>query len=389
MKSIYYLFFLFLSSFCFSQTTNLGIGIPTFNGSNPNLSFEKKTQDIKDKTQLFISKKIGVDFVKNILKPGDSIEFSYEYVIGVNGHPIPNKTKVNTQYEFFNNKIQRIINILPKFQPAVAIRTKEPYPYPVNFNAEFYVNQAYTLVPIYRQKITKGLSINSDDININSLYDAVNKDRIIKTPIKGHAYFSTGNKMEITHIRTVTNYQTTTHLLINSIKSLKLLGPDIFSKLVENKNYLIDINISKPTEEATKFETPDKFAIYEGCEKTSDNDAIKKCTSEKLSKFVNKNFDADLCANLGLWGRQKILVAFIIGIDGKTTGIRARAPHPALQKEAERVIKHLPKFTPAKKDGKPIASPYSLPIIFYIEKENSRPTGRNFPSRKYLYNRTR
>lgn len=354
-KQYFFILALFLfSSFCFSQTTNLGRGIPTFNGSNPNLSFEKKTQDIKDKTQLFISKKIGVDFVKKILKPGDSIEFSYQYIIDVNGHPIPNKTKVNTQYEFFNNKIQRIINILPKFTPAVAIKTKKSYPYQISFNSEFYVNEAYSFIPIYRQEIPHHITIFGED-------------KSIKHPQDHIVYFATNIDKEITDIRTSSNHQSTIDLLARKIRNLDSLRPNIYSQLIINKNYLIHVRINKPSKNPLdKFETPDKVAIYEGCERKNNNNAIKKCTSEKIARFVNDNFDADLASNLGLSGRQKILVAFTIDTNGKTINIRVRAPHPALQKEAKRVIKKLPKFTPAIKDGNPIPSMYSLPIMFTV-----------------------
>lgn len=371
MKKQYFFIqiFILFSTFCFSQTMNLGQGIPTFNGSNTNLSFDKKIQDIRDKTQLFISKKIGVDFVKKILKPGDSIEFSYEYVIGVNGHPIPNKTKVNTQYEFFNNKIQRIINILPEFQPAVAIRTKEPYPYQISYNSEFYVNEAYSFIPIYRKEIPQGLNISAEDKNIKH-----QKDNVV--------YFSTNFDKEITDIRTSSNQQSTIDLLTHKIKNLDSLCPSIYSELIRNENYSVNVRIYKPSKNPLlKFETPDKVAIYEGCERKNNNDAIKKCTSEKISKFVNKNFDTHLAGNLGLSGRQKILVAFTIDTNGETTNIRVRAHHPALQKEAERVIKDLPKFTPAIKDGKFIPSIYSIPIIFRVEEVNNRPIG-GYPSSK-------
>ena len=58
---------------------------------------------------------------------------------------------------------------------------------------------------------------------------------------------------------------------------------------------------------------------------------------------------------------------FKIDQTGSITEIQARAPHPRLQKEAERVVKTLPKMTPGKQRGRPVSVRYSLPISFLVE----------------------
>ena len=47
-------------------------------------------------------------------------------------------------------------------------------------------------------------------------------------------------------------------------------------------------------------------------------------------------------------------------------GVRARAPHPNLKKEAIRVVNMIPKMKPGMQLGKAVIVPYSLPIIFYL-----------------------
>ncbi len=115
------------------------------------------------------------------------------------------------------------------------------------------------------------------------------------------------------------------------------------------------------------FSVIENVPVFPGCERKKNNNERKKCMSEKIKKFVNKKFNTDLAADLGLTGRQKILVMFKIDKRGDIVGVRARAPHPALKKEAERVIKSLPKFQPGKQRGKAVGVPYSLPIIFQVE----------------------
>ena len=114
------------------------------------------------------------------------------------------------------------------------------------------------------------------------------------------------------------------------------------------------------------FSVIENVPIFPGCE-SGNNDAKRKCMSEKIAKFVNKKFNTDLAGDLGLTGRQRIIVAFKIDKNGNVTSVRARAPHPRLAQEAERVVKSLPKMKPGKQRGKAVIVPYSLPILFQVQ----------------------
>ncbi len=89
--------------------------------------------------------------------------------------------------------------------------------------------------------------------------------------------------------------------------------------------------------------------------------------SAKINKFVQKKFNTDLAGDLGLTGRQRINVIFKIDKHGNVVGVRSRAPHPRLEKEAARVINLLPKMKPGKQRGKAVTVSYSLPIIFQVQ----------------------
>ncbi|MEP5340603.1 MAG: energy transducer TonB [Algibacter sp.] len=114
------------------------------------------------------------------------------------------------------------------------------------------------------------------------------------------------------------------------------------------------------------FSVIENVPVFPGCEK-GNNAAKKKCMSDKISKFVNRKFNTELASDLGLSGRQRINVIFKISKTGAITGVRARAPHPGLEKEAARVINLLPKMKPGKQRGKAVTVPYSLPIIFQVQ----------------------
>ncbi len=115
------------------------------------------------------------------------------------------------------------------------------------------------------------------------------------------------------------------------------------------------------------FAVIENVPIYPGCEKAGNNEAKKKCMSEKVQKFVQKKFDTELANDLGLEGRQRISVQFKIDRNGNVVNVRARAPHPRLEQEAIKVVKSLPKMTPGRQRGKSVGVLYALPILFQVE----------------------
>jgi len=128
-----------------------------------------------------------------------------------------------------------------------------------------------------------------------------------------------------------------------------------------------DIEVEEVDEDIeVPFAVIENVPIYPGCEK-GNNAAKRKCMSDKINKFVQKKFNTDLAGDLGLTGRQRINVIFKIDRSGNVVGVRSRAPHPRLEKEAARVINLLPKMKPGKQRGKAVTVPYSLPIVFQVQ----------------------
>ncbi len=110
----------------------------------------------------------------------------------------------------------------------------------------------------------------------------------------------------------------------------------------------------------------ERVPAFPGCEDW-ENDVRKNCTSNKISEFVNKEFDTSLGKELGLTGINRVIVQFRIDETGKVTDIRSRAPHPELEREAERVIASIPQMQPGEHDGKAVSVMYSLPIAFQVQ----------------------
>lgn len=65
----------------------------------------------------------------------------------------------------------------------------------------------------------------------------------------------------------------------------------------------------------------------------------------------------------------KVVVCFIVETDGSISDVKvAQSVHPALDAEAVRVVKTIPKkFSPGKKDGKAVKTTYNLPVKFKLK----------------------
>lgn len=115
------------------------------------------------------------------------------------------------------------------------------------------------------------------------------------------------------------------------------------------------------------FGVIDEVPTFEECKQLATNKEKKDCTSTAIASHINKNFNTKLAKELNLKGKQRISVVFVIANDGTIKSAKARAPHPALEAEAIRVVESLPKMTPGKYNGKNVNVPYSLPIIFQVQ----------------------
>ncbi|MCL5126877.1 MULTISPECIES: energy transducer TonB [unclassified Algibacter] len=144
----------------------------------------------------------------------------------------------------------------------------------------------------------------------------------------------------------------------------------IESTEVDQETEIVEVEEVEVMEVEEDIEVPfaviENVPVFPGCEK-GNNAAKKACMSEKIQKFVTKKFNTELASELGLSGRQRINVIFKIDKTGNVVGVRSRAPHPGLEKEAARVINMLPKMKPGMQRGKAVTVPYSLPIVFQVQ----------------------
>ena len=119
--------------------------------------------------------------------------------------------------------------------------------------------------------------------------------------------------------------------------------------------------------EGIAFSAIETVPTYPGCENL-DNEAAKKCMSEQITNFVNKNFDTNAVKPYAEKGTNRIYVRFAITKNGTIENIQARASSAELVEEGKRVVAMLPKMKPGEKDGQPVNVIYSLPIIFQVSE---------------------
>jgi len=134
----------------------------------------------------------------------------------------------------------------------------------------------------------------------------------------------------------------------------------------EKEERLLKLKERYKDELEVPFAVIDNVPVFPGCENLASRDEKMDCTSKSITEHLAKNFNTDMAVKLGLQGRQRITVLFRIDTDGNITSVQSRAPHPALEAEAIRVINTLPKMVPGEHNGKKVIVPYSLPIVFMV-----------------------
>tara|TARA_X000000950_G_scaffold6788_1_gene7362 strand:+ start:6365 stop:6787 length:423 start_codon:yes stop_codon:yes gene_type:complete len=128
----------------------------------------------------------------------------------------------------------------------------------------------------------------------------------------------------------------------------------LFSFFGISQNELQTIEIDKLSE----------VPVYPGCENIRNK---RKCLQENIQRHIVRNFKYPKQAKKNkIQGR--VFVQFIVGTGGYIDIIKTRGPDDLLEKEAERIISLLPKFKPGVLDGKPVRVPFSMPIIFRLQK---------------------
>ena len=122
--------------------------------------------------------------------------------------------------------------------------------------------------------------------------------------------------------------------------------------------------ISQNELETIEIDELSEVPVYPGCEDIRNK---TKCLQENIQRHIVRNFKYPKEAKKNkIQGR--VFVQFIVGTGGYVDIIKTRGPNDLLEKEAQRIISLLPKFKPGILNGKPVRVPFSMPIIFRLQK---------------------
>ena len=94
----------------------------------------------------------------------------------------------------------------------------------------------------------------------------------------------------------------------------------------------------------------------------------------ELMKWLSRNIKYPAIAEKN--GKEgRVIVRFAVGKDGYIRESKViRSIDPALDQEALRVVKAMPRWTPGRQGGKAVSVYYTLPVTFYLNKSKSSPS---------------
>ena len=110
---------------------------------------------------------------------------------------------------------------------------------------------------------------------------------------------------------------------------------------------------------------PDEMPVYPGCEQATEK---MQCFKKEFLSHISENFNSDLLKQVKDADQVNMMINFTIVWDGTLSNIDIKSPYDFLNEEMQRVLQLVPKLTPAKSHGDPIAMQYSLPVSFEIKK---------------------
>lgn len=138
-----------------------------------------------------------------------------------------------------------------------------------------------------------------------------------------------------------------------------------YSFLVEKSNDSISLTPLNEDENVYSGGVIEEVPQFKGCKRGDDKKA-RECFQQNMQKHISKNFRYPKEAQArGLQGRVNIM--FYIDQNGNVANMRVRGPHRLLEEETVRIISLLPKFGPGLENGKPIRTPFAIPITFKLQ----------------------
>lgn len=142
------------------------------------------------------------------------------------------------------------------------------------------------------------------------------------------------------------------------------------SKKTEIVDYSKAQIITKEIDESNiiEFKEVKNPPLAPDCKSKWDIEKRKKCTSKYINMHVLRKFNPSLATEVGVKGKIKINIEFVIDVNGKPINITANGGPEILNQNAIEVIGLLPDLKPGTMDGKPINVLYKMPLTFIVQE---------------------
>ncbi len=120
--------------------------------------------------------------------------------------------------------------------------------------------------------------------------------------------------------------------------------------------------VAGPPAAGPVVEAVDDDRIFEVVEQNAQFPGGEEACYKWLSEHIK--YPA-VCQEQGIQGR--VFVSFVVNKDGSIVDVKVmRSPDENLSKEAERVVKQMPKWKPARQGNKTVRSRFNLPVMFRL-----------------------
>ena len=152
---------------------------------------------------------------------------------------------------------------------------------------------------------------------------------------------------------------------VQEVEILNVVDDDVKTESVEIKtedDKDVEVVIAPPVEAPVVEEVEEEiFVVVESMPEFPGG-------APEMMKFIAENIKYPVIAQEnGIQGR--VICQFVIEKNGSVTDIQVvrSSGDASLDKEAERVIKNMPKWKPGKQRGKPVRVKYTIPVAFRLQ----------------------
>ena len=118
--------------------------------------------------------------------------------------------------------------------------------------------------------------------------------------------------------------------------------------------------------DAVPFPVVDNPPLAPDCKSNWNLEKRKKCTQDFISNHLMRKFNTDLASEVGVSGKIRITIEFIIDTNGNVVNVTAKGGPDIMNENAIEVISSLPVLRPGTHKGQLVNVSYREPLLFQI-----------------------